>query len=62
MAMVRAATLADGMLSLKPDLDYLLDNGAAEHDQVKWGKRYRWVINTGGKTYLYKGVTHLIIA
>ncbi len=53
--MVRAATLADGTLSLKPYLDYLLDIGAVEHVQVKWGKSYRWVIKIGGKKYLYRG-------
>ena len=42
--MLRAATLKDGTLSLKPYLDYLLDNQAAEHVKVKWGKTYRWVV------------------
>ena len=53
--MIRAATLEDGTLSLKPYLDYLLDNQAAEHAKVKWGKAYRWVVNIGGKRYPYKG-------
>jgi len=41
--------------SMKPYLDYLLDNGAAEHVKVKWGKGYRWVVIIGGKKYTYKG-------
>lgn len=53
MAMVRAATLADGMLSLKPYIDYLLDDGAATHVKHMWGKRDRYVISIGGKTNLY---------
>ena len=53
--MVRAATLADGTLSLAHYLDYLLDHGVAPHVKVKWGKSYRWVIKIGGKKYQYKG-------
>ena len=41
--------------SLKPYLNYLLDNGAAEQVNVKWGKGHRNVIIIGGKKYQYKG-------
>ena len=41
--------------SVKPYLDYLLENGAANHEKVKWGKSERWVIVIGGKKYQYKG-------
>ena len=43
------------MPSMKPYLDYLLENEAAEHVKVRWGKGYRWVVIIGGKKYLYKG-------
>ena len=37
-------------------LQYLLDAGEAQYPvEVKWGKRYRWVIKIGCKTYPYKG-------
>ena len=44
-----------GLPSLKPYLKYLLDNGAAEQVNVKWGKGHRNVIIIGGKKYQYKG-------
>ena len=40
---------------MKPYLDYLLENGAAKHEKVKWGKSYRKIIFIGGKRYQYKG-------
>ena len=45
----------DGLPSMRPYLNYLLDNGATEQVNVKWGKGYRNVIVIGGKKYLYKG-------
>ena len=41
--------------SLRPLLNYLIDNGVAEHKLVKWGKGQRWVVIIGGKKYQYKG-------
>lgn len=41
--------------SMKQCLDYLLENGAAKHEKVKWGKSEHWVIIIGGKKYQYKG-------
>ena len=38
-----------GLPSLRPHLKYLIDNGAAEHKLVKWGKGQRWVVIIGGK-------------
>ena len=55
MTMIQQEFRADGLPSLRPYLKYLLDNGLAEHVQVKWGKSYRWVMKIGGKTYAYKG-------
>ena len=55
MTMIKQEFRADGLPSLRPYLQYLLDNGAAEHVKVKWGNSYRWVIKIGGKKYPYKG-------
>lgn len=55
--MVRAATLPDDMLSLKPYLNYLVETEAAEHAQTKWGRRYRWAINWEVIPALLKMVT-----
>ena len=44
-----------GLPSLRPYLNYLIDNGVAEHKLVKWGKGQRWVVIIGGKKYQYKG-------
>ena len=55
MTMIKQEFRADGLPSLRPYLQYLLDNGAAEHVKVKWGNSYRWVIKIGGKTYQYQG-------
>ena len=46
---------ASGIRSLRPYLNYLLENGAAEQVKVKWGKSERDVIMIDGKTYQYKG-------
>ena len=53
--MIQQEFRADGLPSLRPYLQYILGNGAAERVQVKWGNGYRWAIKTGGKKYLYKG-------
>ena len=55
MAMIQQEFRADGLPSLIPYLQYIIDNGLSEHVQVKWGKSYRWAINIGGKQYQYKG-------
>ena len=55
MTMIQQEFRADGLPSVRPYLQYLLDNGLAEHVQVKWGKSYMWAIKIGGKTYPYKG-------
>ena len=55
MAMIKQTFDASGLPSMKPYLDYLLENRAAEHVKVRWGKGYRWVIKIGGKNYQYKG-------
>ena len=44
-----------GNPSLLSRLNYLLENGAAEHVKVKWGKSERYVIMIKGKKYQYKG-------
>ena len=46
---------ASGIPSLRPYLNYLLENGAAEHVKVKWGKGERYVIIIEGKKYPWKG-------
>ena len=50
----------DGLPSLEPYLNYLLNNGAAEQVNVKWGKGHRNVTIIGGKKYQYKGVMSVI--
>jgi hypothetical protein len=55
MTMIQQQFRADGMPSMKPYLDYLLERGAVEQVKVKWGKSYRNVIIIGGKIYQYKG-------
>ena len=46
---------ASGFPSLRPYLNYLLENGVAEHVKVKWGRSERYVINIDGKKFKYKG-------
>ena len=46
---------ASGIPSLRPYLNYLLENGAANPVTVKWGKSERYDIITEGKRYQYKG-------
>ena len=53
--MLKQEFKADGLPSMKPYLDYLLDNGAAKHVDVRWGKGHRWAIIIGGNNYQYKG-------
>ena len=55
MAMIKQEFNSSGILSMKPYLDYLLENGATHHEKVKWGKSYRKVVIIGGKRYHYKG-------
>ena len=38
-----------GLPSLRPYLNYLIDNGVAEHELIQWGKSQRWVVIIGGK-------------
>ena len=45
----------DGHPSVKNCLNYLLENGHAEHVNVKWGNGHRNVIIIEGKKYQYKG-------
>ena len=42
---------ASGVPSLRPYLNYLLKNGAAEQAKVKWGKSERDVIMIDGEKY-----------
>ena len=44
MTMIQQEFRADGLPSLKPYLNYLIDHGAAEQVNVKWGKGHRNVI------------------
>ena len=46
---------ASGIPSVRPYLNYLLENGAAEHVKVKWGNGERYVTMIEGKKYTYKG-------
>ena len=46
---------ASGIPSLRPYLNYFLENGAAQHVKVKWGKSERYVIIIGGKKFQYEG-------
>ena len=46
---------ASGISSVRPYFHYLLENGAAEHVKVKWGKSERYVIIIGNKKYQFKG-------
>ena len=46
---------ASGIPPLRPYLHYLLENGAADHVKVKWGKGGPYVITMEGKKYPYKG-------
>ena len=48
MATIKQEFDSSGIPSMKPYLDYLLDNGAATHETVKWGSSERWVIIMGG--------------
>ena len=50
----------DGHPSVKNCLNYLLENGHAEHVHVKWGKGHRNVIILGVKSINIKVVIHLI--
>ena len=54
MTMIHQEYTKDGHPSMRPYLNYLLDNEAAKHVKVKWGKGERWVILIGGKRYQYK--------
>ena len=45
---------ASGIPSLRPYLNYLLENGAAEHLKANWVKGERYVIIIEGKKYPYK--------
>ena len=49
MTMLQQEFDAWGLPSLRPYLNYLIDNGVAEHKLVKWGKSQRWVVIIGGK-------------
>ena len=60
MTMIQQEFRADGLPSLRPYLQYLLDNGLAEHVKVKWGKSERWVIKIAVKPTLIRVVTKLI--
>ena len=42
---------APGIPSLRPHLNSLLENGAAQHFKVKWGKSERYVIIIEGKQF-----------
>ena len=55
MALLQQEFTKDGIPSMKPHLDYLIQHGHADHVQVKWGKGHRWVIIIEGKKYPYKG-------
>ena len=44
-----------GNTSLLSCLNYSLENGAAHHVKVKWGKSERYVIVIEGKQYQYSG-------
>ena len=55
MATIKQEFDSSGIPSMKPYLDYLLENGAAKHVTVRWGNSYRKVIFIGGKRYQYKG-------
>ena len=46
---------ASGIPSLRPYLNYLLENGAAKHVKVKWGKSERYVIIIDCKKHQYRG-------
>ena len=45
---------------MKNCLKYLLENGHAEHVNVKWGNGHRNVIIIEGKSINIKGAMHLI--
>ena len=53
--MLRQEFTKDGLPSMRPYLQYLLDRDIVKHDKIKWGKTERQVIITGGKKYQYKG-------
>ena len=55
MTMLQQEFDAWGLPSLRPYLNYLIDNGAVEHKLVKWGKSQRWAVIIGSKKYQYKG-------
>ena len=50
MTMIQQEFTADGLPSMEPYLDYLLDNGATTHDKVKWGNSKRCAIIIGGNS------------
>ena len=54
-AMLQQEFDAWGLPSLRPYLNYLIDNKVAEHKLVQWGKGQRWCVIIGGKKYQYKG-------
>ena len=51
---------ASGIPSLRPDLNYLLENGAAQHVKFKRGKSERYVIIIDGKNINIRVGTALI--
>ena len=55
MATIKQEFDSSGIPSMKPYLDYLLENGAAKHVTVRWGQSYRKVIFIEGNEYQYKG-------
>ena len=55
MATIKQEFDSSGIPSMKPYLDYLLENGAAKPVTIRWGQSYRKVIFIGGKRYQYKG-------
>ena len=55
MATIKQEFDSSGLPSVKPYLDYLLENGAAKHVTIRWGQSCRKVIFIGGKRYQYKG-------
>ena len=44
-----------GLPSLRPYLNYLIDNKVAEHKLTPWGKSQRWCVIINAKKYQYKG-------
>ena len=53
--MLKQEFTKDGLPSLRPYLNYLIDNKAAEYKLINWGKGQRWAVIIHGKKYQYKG-------